>query len=140
MSYCKEIQSIRLNYWGRVINVFNMLLVRPIVFRIWQPLSCLINIPLLQKPEGSLPCLQKPNTGPYLEPDECSPYPPTCPKFVSWKFLFPLQVMYGRPRLWSSGQSSWLHIQRSRIPFPALADFLRSNGSGIGSTQPREDN
>jgi hypothetical protein len=42
--------------------------------------------------------------------------------------------------LWSSGQSSWLQIQRSRVRFPALLDFLRSSGSGTGSTQPREDN
>jgi hypothetical protein len=40
--------------------------------------------------------------------------------------------------LWSSGQSFWLHIQRSRVRFPALPDFLSSNGSGTGSTQPRE--
>jgi hypothetical protein len=39
--------------------------------------------------------------------------------------------------LWSSGQSSWLQIQRSRVPFPALPDFLRSVGSGRGSTQLR---
>jgi hypothetical protein len=32
----------------------------------------------------------------------------------------------------SSGQSSWLQMQRSRIQFPALQDFLRSNGSGTG--------
>jgi hypothetical protein len=44
------------------------------------------------------------------------------------------------PPLWSSGQSSWLQIQRSRVRFPALPDFLRSSGSGTGSTQPREDN
>jgi hypothetical protein len=44
------------------------------------------------------------------------------------------------PSLWSSGQSSWLQIQRSRIRFPALPNFLRSSGSGTGSTQPREDN
>jgi hypothetical protein len=25
-------------------------------------------------------------------------------------------------------------------PIPALPDFLRSSGSGTGSTQPREDN
>jgi hypothetical protein len=42
--------------------------------------------------------------------------------------------------LWSSGQSSWLQIQRSRVRFPALPDYLRSSGSGTGSTQPREDN
>jgi hypothetical protein len=38
--------------------------------------------------------------------------------------------------LWSSGQSSWLQVQRSLIRFPALPDFLRSSGSGKGSTQP----
>jgi hypothetical protein len=43
------------------------------------------------------------------------------------------------PPLWSSGQSSWLQIQRSRIRFPTLLDFLRSSGSGTGWTQPRED-
>jgi hypothetical protein len=44
------------------------------------------------------------------------------------------------PLLWSSGQSFWLQIQRSQVRFPALPDFLRSSGSGTGSTQPREDN
>jgi hypothetical protein len=39
-----------------------------------------------------------------------------------------------------SGQSSWLQIQRSRVRFPALPAFLRSSGSGTGSTQPSEDN
>ena len=43
-----------------------------------------------------------------------------------------------RPPLWSSGQSFWLQIQRSRVRFPALQDFLSSSGSGTGSTQPRE--
>jgi hypothetical protein len=28
-----------------------------------------------------------------------------------------------RPLLWSSGQSSWLQIQRSRVRFPALPEF-----------------
>jgi hypothetical protein len=27
-----------------------------------------------------------------------------------------------------------------RVRFPTLPDFLRSSGSGTGSTQPREDN
>ena len=40
----------------------------------------------------------------------------------------------------SSGQSFWLQIQRSRVRFPALPDFLNSGGSGTGSTQPREVN
>jgi hypothetical protein len=46
-------------------------------------------------------------------------------------------IFYGLP-LWSSGQSSWSQIQRSRVRFPALPDFLRSSGSGMGSIQPRE--
>jgi len=41
-------------------------------------------------------------------------------------------------KLWSSGQCFWLQIQRSRVRSPALPDFLSSNGSGTGSTQPRE--
>jgi hypothetical protein len=45
-----------------------------------------------------------------------------------------------RPPLWSSCQRFWLQIQRSWVRFPALPDFLRSIGSGTGSTQPREDN
>ena len=47
---------------------------------------------------------------------------------------------YGSLPLWSSGQSFWLQIQRSRLRFPALPDFLSSSGSGTGSTQPREVN
>ena len=46
----------------------------------------------------------------------------------------------GGPPLWSSGQSFWLQIRRSRVRFPALPDFLSSSGSGTGSTQPREFN
>jgi hypothetical protein len=42
--------------------------------------------------------------------------------------------------LWSSGQSFWLQIQRSRVRFPALPDFLSSSVSGTGSTHPREIN
>jgi hypothetical protein len=44
------------------------------------------------------------------------------------------------PPLWSSGQGSWLQIQRSRVRFPVLPDCLRSSGSETGSTEPREDN
>jgi hypothetical protein len=36
------------------------------------------------------------------------------------------------------GSEFWLQIQRSRVRFPAILDFLRSSGSGTGSTQPRE--
>ena len=43
-----------------------------------------------------------------------------------------------RPPLWSSGQSFWLQIQRSRVRIPALPDFLSDSGSGTGCTQPRE--
>ena len=32
-------------------------------------------------------------------------------------------VIVSRPPLWSSGQSFWLQIQRSRVRFPALPDF-----------------
>jgi hypothetical protein len=42
------------------------------------------------------------------------------------------------PPLRSSGQSSWLLTQRSRVRFLALPDFLSSSGSGMGSTQPLE--
>jgi hypothetical protein len=49
-------------------------------------------------------------------------------------------VEESRLSLSSSGQSSWLQMQRSRIRFPELPDFLRSSGSGTGSTQPREYN
>jgi hypothetical protein len=43
------------------------------------------------------------------------------------------------PHLWSSGHSSWLQTQRPRARFAALPHFLRSNESGAGSTQPREN-
>jgi hypothetical protein len=33
-----------------------------------------------------------------------------------------------------------IQIQRSRVRFPALPDFLRSSGSGTEPTQLREDN
>jgi hypothetical protein len=39
------------------------------------------------------------------------------------------------PPLWSSGQSFWLQIQRSRVRSPALPDFLSSCGYGTGSTE-----
>jgi hypothetical protein len=38
-----------------------------------------------------------------------------------------------RPPLWSSGQSSWLLTQRSRIRFPALPHILSSTGYGMGA-------
>jgi hypothetical protein len=57
--------------------------------------------------------------------------------FIYCKFTLYVYVL--GPPLWSSGQSSWLLTQRSRVRFSALPDFLRSSGSGTGSTQPRED-
>ena len=58
---------------------------------------------------------------------------------LGYTFIACLVVPKGPP-LWSSGQSFWLQIQRSRVRFPALPDFLSSSGSGTGSTQPREVN
>jgi hypothetical protein len=55
------------------------------------------------------------------------------------KILFHLIIFIG-PLLWSSGQSSWLQIQRSWVLFLRLPDILRSSGSGAGSTQPHEYN
>jgi hypothetical protein len=57
---------------------------------------------------------------------------------TNWIYI--CYVEESRPPLWSSGQSSWLQIQRPGFRFPALPDFLRSSGSGTGSTQPREYN
>jgi hypothetical protein len=44
------------------------------------------------------------------------------------------------PPLWSSGQSSWLQIQGFGFRLPVLPDFLKSSGSGMGSTKPCEYN
>ena len=52
--------------------------------------------------------------------------------------LLTLQQCEVGPPLWTSGQSFWLQVQRSRVRSPALPDFLTSSGSGTGSTQPRE--
>jgi hypothetical protein len=46
---------------------------------------------------------------------------------------------YNLPPLWSSGQSSWLVTQRSRVRLPELSDFMSSSWSGTGSTRPCED-
>jgi hypothetical protein len=71
-------------------------------------------------------------------------------KFACWQWrghkfpgkyvkVFQTLITFEWSPLWSSGQSSRLQIQRSRVRFPALPDFLRSNLSGTGSTQPLED-
>jgi hypothetical protein len=61
----------------------------------------------------------------------------TPPSLGSKTSLF---MVVNKPPLWSSGQSFWPQFQRSRVRYPALPDFLRSKGSGTGSTQPHEDN
>jgi hypothetical protein len=59
--------------------------------------------------------------------------------FTIFVYFF-IPILYNRPPLWSSGQSFWRQVQRSWVRFPALPDFLRGSGSGMGSTQPCEDN
>jgi hypothetical protein len=59
---------------------------------------------------------------------------------VSKQTNYSQNVTTGSPPLWSRGQSFWLQITRSWVRFHALPNFLRSSGSGTGSTQPREDN
>jgi hypothetical protein len=51
---------------------------------------------------------------------------------VNMKEFIRLNNVNIRPPLWYSGQSFWIQIQRSRIRFPALPDFLRSRGSERG--------
>jgi hypothetical protein len=48
------------------------------VFFIYCPRSSLFTIISqdFMEPEGSLPCLQEPSTGPYPEPDQSNPYHP----------------------------------------------------------------
>jgi hypothetical protein len=55
---------------------------------------------------------------------------------MNWSGILVTISSCDRPPLWSSGQSSWLQIQRSRVRFPALQDFLSSSGSGMGSLSP----
>jgi hypothetical protein len=57
-------------------------------------------------------------------------------QFVADGRYYILDCLKEGPILWSSGQTSWLHTQRSRVRFPALPDFLSSSRSGTGSTQP----
>jgi hypothetical protein len=45
----------------------------------------------------------------------------------------PEDILVCRPPLWSSGQSSWLQIQRSRvIPVRITEELLGRNSSGSG--------
>jgi hypothetical protein len=101
---------------------------------------------------GMLPCIS--------ECTSCSPYGYQ----LSERTQFLFGTTYGLPRaistrsriamcvafiarVWNrmytgvpTASGSWLQINRSGVRFPALPDFLRSSGSGTGSTQPREYN
>jgi hypothetical protein len=62
-----------------------------------------------------------------------------CNNLASPKNAYDSMKKYiGRKPLWSSGQSSWLQNQRSRVSFPWLPDLLSSSGSGAGRTWLRE--
>jgi hypothetical protein len=67
-------------------------------------------------------------------------YCASCEVRTEFIYIYISYVEASRPPLWSSGQSSCLQIQRSWVRFPTLPDFLRSSGSGKGSTQPHEYN
>jgi hypothetical protein len=41
-----------------------------------------------------------------------------------WEIIILPVVLYGRPPLWSSRQSTWLQIQMSRVRFPALWEVV----------------
>jgi hypothetical protein len=63
--------------------------------------------------------------------------PPSSPKDKYGGAIPDLRYMLSRygvinwSPLWSSGQSSWLQIQRTRVRFTALPDFLNSSGSCV---------
>jgi hypothetical protein len=60
-----------------------------------------------------------------------------CSNFECLK-IFKIYISFYRPPLWSSGQSSWIEMQGSRVRFPGTTK--KSSGSGTGSTQPCEYN
>jgi hypothetical protein len=71
---------------------------------------------------------------PYMSTDMLYSSPANRTEFQTFLVLFSLRHCKNldRPPLWSSSQSSWLQIRRSRVRFPAIPDFLRSSGSGKG--------
>jgi hypothetical protein len=67
-----------------------------------------------------------------------------CVLHLDWSKLVPMVALryssefpLPRPPLWSNGQSSWLQIRR---PGFYSRHYQKNNGSGTGSTQPREYN
>jgi hypothetical protein len=65
--------------------------------------------------------------------------PPPAPiQTTVWIFPFRFLLINIRPPLWSSGQSSWLQIQRPR--FNSWHYQKKNSGYATGSTQPREYN
>jgi hypothetical protein len=88
--------------------------------------------PIQWVPWASFPVVKRPRRETDHSPQTNAEVKNTC------IYIYPLLHTSSGPPLWSSGQSSWLHIQRSRVRFPELSDFLRSSGSGTGFTQFRE--
>jgi hypothetical protein len=82
------------------------------------------------KKTGVLSLFTRAATGPYLKTTSLEVRDPVY-YFVAFVF---------RMSLWSSGKSSWLQIERSRVLFPALPDLLRNSGSRTASTHTRDDN
>jgi hypothetical protein len=60
--------------------------------------------------------------------------------YVEKVFFYPCQSLRLEFDYYVMGLPLWSNGQRSRVRFPELPDFLRSSGSGMGSTQPREYN
>jgi hypothetical protein len=67
----------------------------------------------------------------------------TCLLFIqiilSFSWHFSLLMQARRPPLWSSGQSSWLLTQRSRVQFLELPEFLLAVGLERGPLSHCED-
>jgi hypothetical protein len=117
---------LRLNYWGMAVCIYQLMFsIRcwrdPSFLNFGQSLNCLINLPLLLEPEGSLPCSQKSTTGPYSEPDECSAYPPKCSNYFHGRFFAPLQVRYGNESVSKCCRRSGgaAYVQQKAWPLPA---------------------